>query len=68
MGVQPHRAEVGLLSHIVVVQGSRPLPTLDKNAMDSQYDPQIFVHRNGPHPILMGKNNTEEIIIVIQAS
>ena len=46
-----HRAEVGLLSHNVVVQGSR-LDTgagLDQLGAD-QYGSQIMIHRSGPHP------------------
>ena len=46
-----YRAEVGLLSHNVVVQGSR-LNTgtgLDELGAD-QYGSQIMIHRSGPHP------------------
>jgi len=45
-----HRAEVGLLSHNVVVQGSR----LNSGGLDElgadQYGSQIMIHRMGPHP------------------
>ncbi len=44
------RAEVGLLSHNVIVQGSRPPPSVDQDAVDPQYGSQIFVHRTGTHP------------------
>jgi len=46
-----YRAEVGLLSHNVIVQGSR-LNTgtgLDGLGAD-QYGSQIMIHRSGPHP------------------
>ena len=39
-----HRAEVGLLSHNVIVEGA-----IDGQRED-QYGAQIFIHRMGPHP------------------
>ena len=46
-----HRAEVGLLSHNVVVQGSRlnMATGLDGLGAD-EYGSQIMIHRSGPHP------------------
>ena len=44
----PHRAEVGLLSHNVVVEGSSVVGREGLGA--DQYGAQIFVHRMGPHP------------------
>lgn len=46
-----YRAEVGLLSHNVIVEGSQ-LNTgsgLDGLGAD-QYGSQIMIHRSGPHP------------------
>ena len=45
-----YRAEVGLLSHNVIVQGALPTSSEDGNDVTDQYGSQIFVHRTGPHP------------------
>lgn len=45
------RAEVGLLTHNVVVQGTRlEDPTGYEPPGEDQYGSQIFIHRMGPHP------------------
>ena len=45
-----YRAEVGLISHNVIFQGSvkESNPFLGLGA--DQYGAQLFVHRTGPHP------------------
>lgn len=44
------RAEVGLLTHNVIIQGS----LIDSNPFEGQgadqYGAQVFIHRAGPHP------------------
>ncbi len=51
MSKLPCRAEVGLLSHNVIVQGAL-LPDTDtlRGLGGDQYGAQIFIHRMGPHP------------------
>ena len=46
-----YRAEVGLLTHNVIIEGSRlePPGTSDGLGAD-QYGAQIFIHRRGPDP------------------
>ena len=44
------RAEVGLLSHNVIIQGSvQDYEEFDGRGAD-QYGAQIMIHRTGPHP------------------
>ena len=64
-----YRAEVGLLSHNVVVQGSQ-LNTgsgLDELGAD-QYGSQIMIHRSGPHPTpirYVSDNINSDVILCI---
>ena len=45
------RAEVGLITHNVVVQGSvLEDPTGTAGLGADQFGAQIFIHRMGPHP------------------
>ena len=54
------RAEVGLLSHNVVVEGSR-LPSASgfEGLGEEKYGSQIMIHRIGPHPTPIRIENTE---------
>lgn len=46
-----YRAEVGLLSHNVIVEGTRLESVYTPHGLGAdQYGAQIFIHRRGPDP------------------
>lgn len=45
-----YRAEVGLLTHNVIIQGSLQDSNPFEGQGADQYGAQIFIHRAGPHP------------------
>ena len=51
------RAEVGLLSHNVIVEGTRNVGGMGLG--EDQYGVQIMIHRSGPHPTPIRIEHTE---------
>ena len=60
-----YRAEVGLLTHNVVIQGSLQDSNPFEGQGADQYGAQIFIHRAGPHPtpIRYFKHNAYSLVL-----